>query len=75
MPHTLEETYIRILCNIPDAWQENVHKLLQWLANSIRTLTLSELAEVLAIDLDAEAIDPVRRLPPDRMISGKLCST
>src|SRR6267154_5078095 len=53
LPETLDETYDRILQEIPKANQEHAHRLLQCLTVAIRPLRVQELAEVLAIDLNA----------------------
>ncbi|KAH9172266.1 hypothetical protein EDB89DRAFT_2069913 [Lactarius sanguifluus] len=53
LPKTLDETYKRILEEIPETNQEHVLRLLQCLAVAIRPLRVHELAEVLAFDWDA----------------------
>ena len=57
LPATLEETYIRILPCIRRESRSDVVKLLQWLAFSVRPLTLLEMAEVFAIHRDKTPID------------------
>jgi len=52
LPSTLDETYSRILLSIEDQYKEDAHKILQWLAFSARPLSLDEVIEALAIDLD-----------------------
>jgi hypothetical protein len=47
---TLDETYERILLEIPKANRVHTHRLLQCLAVAVRPLRVQELAEVLAID-------------------------
>jgi len=49
----LNETYDRILCRIQENDHEDAVKLFQWLAFSIRPLTLSELAEVVQVDFES----------------------
>ena len=61
LPTTLEETYDRILLSIRRECRSDVVELLQWLAFSVRPLTLLELAEVFAIDRDKLRFDPDRR--------------
>jgi ankyrin repeat protein len=73
MPNTLEETCIRILCGIPDAYQQDAYKMLQWLASSVRALTLEELTEVLAINDEAQILNPDSRLTDPRDII-ELCA-
>jgi ankyrin repeat protein len=50
LPETLDETYERILQEIPKSNRAHTHRLLQCLAAAIRPLFLVELAEVLAVD-------------------------
>ena len=54
LPSTLNETYSRILLAIDNDYREYAHKILQWLAFSARPLSLDEVIEALAIDLDSE---------------------
>jgi hypothetical protein len=50
LPETLDETYERILQDIPKSNRSHTHRLLQCLAVAIRPLFVEELAEVLAVD-------------------------
>ncbi|KAH9963654.1 hypothetical protein BJV74DRAFT_799719 [Russula compacta] len=50
LPETLDETYERILSEIPKSNQVHAHRLLQCLTVAVRPLHVSELAEVLAVD-------------------------
>jgi hypothetical protein len=52
MPETLDETYDRILCNIDPFNKQGVLHILQWLTFSLRPLSLEEVAEVVAFDVD-----------------------
>ena len=54
LPRTLEDIYERILSQIDDSEDArgDAVKLLQWLAFSVRPLTLAEMAEVFAINRD-----------------------
>jgi ankyrin repeat protein len=54
LPETLDETYERILREIPKTNQVHAHRLLQCLTVAVRPLKVEELAEVLAINFDAE---------------------
>lgn len=54
LPRTLHETYERILCSIDQSHRRLAIKALQWLLYSTRPLTVQELAEVLAINVEAE---------------------
>jgi hypothetical protein len=53
LPDTLDEMYDRILSSVQQHHRTHVHKILQWLAFSARPLTLAEVAEAIAVDLDA----------------------
>ena len=56
LPKSLDETYQRILKEINNANQKQAHQLLQCLAVAHRPLRVEELAEVLALDIDAGGI-------------------
>ena len=56
LPKSLDETYQRILKEINNANQKQAHQLLQCLAVAQRPLRVEELAEVLALDVDAGGI-------------------
>jgi ankyrin repeat protein len=56
LPKSLDETYQRILMEINYANQKEAHRLLQCLAVAHRPLRVEELAEVLALDVDAGGI-------------------
>jgi hypothetical protein len=53
LPKTLDETYERILSQIPRENQVHAHRFLQCLTVAVRPLCVEELAEVLAFDFDA----------------------
>ena len=53
LPETLDETYGRILQEIPKSNQVYAHRLLQCLTVAVRPLRVDELAEVLAVDFTA----------------------
>ena len=53
LPETLDETYERILQEIPKSNRMHAHRLLQCLTVAVRPLDVEELAEVLAVDFDA----------------------
>jgi hypothetical protein len=48
LPKSLEETYHRALETIPDIYQERMRRVLMWLTSSLRELTSSEVAAVIA---------------------------
>ena len=56
LPKSLDKTYQRILKEINNANQKQAHQLLQCLAVAQRPLRVEELAEVLALDVDAGGI-------------------
>ncbi|MCJ1387629.1 hypothetical protein MMC18_000472 [Xylographa bjoerkii] len=75
LPRTLDDTYARILCNIDEQYNEDAFKILQWLACSVRPLTIEEVAEVLAVNTEGyPRVDPDHRLrdPRDVLI---ICSS
>ncbi|KAH9177270.1 hypothetical protein EDB89DRAFT_1528228 [Lactarius sanguifluus] len=53
LPVSLDETYARVLGQIPQASQAHAHRLLQCLMVAVRPLRVEELAEVLAFEFDA----------------------
>ena len=55
---TLDETYERILHEIPTVNRVHVHRLLQRLTVAVRTLRWEELAEILAVDVSAASGTP-----------------
>jgi len=59
LPRSLDETYERILQQIPKLNQVHAHRLLQCLVVAVRPLSVDELAEVLAIDFSAEGGTPM----------------
>jgi hypothetical protein len=63
LPDTLEETYARILSSIDSKHARTVYQILQWLAFSARPLRLTEVADVVGIDVAATPrFDPERKL-------------
>ena len=56
LPEGLDETYERILREIRKPNQGHAHRLLQCLVAAARPLRVQELAEVLAVDFNAEGI-------------------
>jgi hypothetical protein len=75
LPQTLEETYDRILLSVDEANRHNALKFLQWLAFSARPVTIEEVDEILAIDLDnGLRYDPNLKLIEPRDVL-RICST
>ena len=52
LPETLDETYERILSEIPKANRVHAHRLLQCLTVATRPLLVEELAEILAVEFN-----------------------
>ncbi len=52
LPESLDETYARVLRQIPKANQAHAHRMLQCIMVAVRPLHVEELAEVLAFDFD-----------------------
>ncbi|KAJ6264017.1 Ankyrin-1 [Drechslerella dactyloides] len=75
MPETLDQTYDRILEDIPSLHQNFVQSALRWLAFSNRPLLLTELAEAAVIDLSMDSFDPAesRFLDPEKIL--ELCGS
>ncbi|KAL8935840.1 MAG: hypothetical protein Q9216_005232 [Gyalolechia sp. 2 TL-2023] len=63
LPTTLGGTYDRILCNIDPMFKRETLHILQWLVYSKRPLTIEEVAELVAFDIDGEQkFDAANRL-------------
>lgn len=52
LPTRLDETYHRILSNIKPLYKPEVLHILQWLTCSLRPLSLAEVAEIVAFNVD-----------------------
>ena len=50
LPKTLDETYARILCNIPDEYSDYAVRILRWLAYVKAPMRLEELSELIAVN-------------------------
>jgi hypothetical protein len=53
LPETLDETYARVLSQIPPVNQAHAHRMLQCLMVAVRPLRVEELAELLAFEFGA----------------------
>ena len=75
LPRTLDETYARILDSVPKEHLDQVATILRLLIWSKPPLTISELVDAIAINLDGDVgFDPKNRMPvPRKML--KLCSS
>ena len=78
LPATLDETYERILNNIPDQNFEEACAALQWLICSVRPMTIEEVAEAATLKPDCCSLDPIQRFrtPNDILeVCGSLVTT
>ncbi len=79
LPKSLDDTYARILCNIDEDHRQYAVKILQWLTHSVRPITLAEIGEVLAVDVQEDPrFDVDRRFSQPRdilMICSSLVTT
>ena len=75
LPKTLDETYLRILCSIDELYSQQAFTVLEWLVYSARPLRLEELAEVIAVDMDASPAFDVERRFPDPQDVLTICSS
>ena len=57
LPESLDETYERIVKDIKKGNRADAYRMLQCLAVAIRPLSVAELAELLAFDFDASAME------------------
>jgi ankyrin repeat domain-containing protein 50 len=76
LPKNLNQTYDQILSHIDELHQQDVLKTLQALTATDESLTLEEIVEILAVDLDSNPphIDPDSRLLDPRSILS-MCSS
>ena len=75
LPKTLNETYERILCSIDLSFKDEALRILQWLTYAGRPLSLEEVAEILAFDVDKNDITFNRenRLPEPKEVLSICC--
>ncbi|KAL7781695.1 pfs domain-containing protein [Trichoderma afarasin] len=71
LPMTLDETYARILTNLPREHEHHTRRLLQFLAFSERPLTIKEAVDAMAVDTaHSPRFDKKNRMPvPKEIIS------
>ncbi|SLM40588.1 P-loop containing nucleoside triphosphate hydrolase, partial [Lasallia pustulata] len=75
LPETLDETYARILRNIPEEDSHDAIKILQWLTYSSRPLRIEELAEIVAVNINGSPwFDHTARFPDQEDILA-ICSS
>jgi hypothetical protein len=53
LPKSLDDTYMRVLSQIPQANRAHAHRMMQCLVVAVRPLRVEELAELLAFEFDA----------------------
>ncbi|KAI1414763.1 hypothetical protein F5Y13DRAFT_197313 [Hypoxylon sp. FL1857] len=75
LPETLDETYSRIINNLPSTNRDRTLRVLQFLTYSERPLQIKELVDALAVKVSAEPrFESRRRMPkPEEVL--KLCSS
>src|SRR3954452_24343820 len=61
LPKTLDATYARILSTVPQMYQREMQTLLMFLAFSERPMTIQEVAEATAVNLETQRFDPDER--------------
>ena len=62
LPETLDETYDRILFNIPPEYEREAYSALQYLALAPCSVSVADVAEAVAIDRERHTFDPEDRL-------------
>ena len=62
MPENLDETYDRILLNIPPEYEREAYSALQYLAVAPCSVSVADVAEAVAIDRECHTFDPEDRL-------------
>ncbi|PGG97626.1 hypothetical protein AJ79_09136 [Helicocarpus griseus UAMH5409] len=62
LPRSLDETYVRMIANIDPDYANEVKTLLTWLCSSKRPMTVKEIIDVLAIELDTSSLNKARRM-------------
>ena len=75
LPTTLDEPCDRILCEIEKRDQADVLQILQWLTRSLRPLSLEEVAELIALDVDKDEVFDCNKRAPDPDDVLELCSS
>ncbi|PWI64608.1 hypothetical protein PCL_09502 [Purpureocillium lilacinum] len=75
LPRTLDETYARILSNLPQEHRHRTVLILQFLAYSERPLTVEEAVDAIALDTNSKPrFDRQNRMPVPQEIS-RYCSS
>ncbi|KAI3326446.1 ankyrin repeat-containing domain protein [Xylariaceae sp. AK1471] len=74
LPRTLDETYARIVANIPSEHKRFAIRILQFLTFSERPLSLDEAVDAIAVDTSTQRFDPENSIPVPTEIS-RYCSS
>lgn len=74
LPETLDKTYDRIIANIPSEYRSEAYAALQFIVVSVRPLSVEEIAESLAVDLQDHTFKPQNRLS-DPLDVLEICSS
>lgn len=74
LPRTLDDTYNRILDNIPKEYRREAFCVFNLLTVSFRPLTIEEVAEATAVDVENEEFDTENRLRNPEVIL-EICSS
>jgi len=74
LPKTLDETYQRIIANIPEEYYQEALRVMQIMVVAFRPLTLEAVAEAMVIDDRKEIFDPECRMR-DPMDILEICSS
>jgi ankyrin repeat protein len=74
LPKTLEATYERILKRVPEEYEREMQTILTCLAFAVRPMTIQEVAEATAVDLEKQSFSTSDRFAdPDDILD--LCSS
>ncbi|KAG6358423.1 hypothetical protein INS49_014307 [Diaporthe citri] len=75
LPRTLDDTYARILQNIPEDYREHTKRMLQFLTYSEHPMTFRELVDALAVEVEPRrSFDPTDRMPDPAEVT-RYCSS
>jgi len=75
LPKTLDDTYARILKNIPEKYSKRAHCAMQILVVSYRPLSPVEVADAIAVDHENEKFDPTVDRLLDPLDILQICSS
>jgi ankyrin repeat protein len=75
LPQTLERTYDRVLCSIAEEDSLYAIRVLRWLTFAERPLSMDEIAEVVAIDMDRNTPYDEEEVFEDPMEALDICSS